>query len=1043
MTKILYILSIVSQHLQLCLAMLLLSLCVCANAKVVIWSEDWTGATSGQLVGDYKAMYSGSPANGVKIYSSVLAGGKSPELILNYQSTWTVKITDLKGVSGTFNLTFKTNAYTLSSLTANGTEVAGNHKSKDKLKTCTFTVDKGTTELTLVFSTSGDNIRIDDIELYVDQTLTAVSFGEDYDGKTFYFTEGVNESFIKPQHKVTPENVSGSVTYASSDTRVVEVDSGDGTLTFKGYGQSGITATFTPDDNTYATSSATYTVVNRERDKFKPVIAFEDGTPHGSVFQVRRDEIFTGKRAVCNEANATGSIVYGSSNESVVRVDDDGQLTFVAYGSSEVSAFFQGTGEYTNSDTIVYRIVYVDSHIFYESFDKCGGPEGNDGVWATTGGKAPTQIYDKDLDNSGWTYDCAYAACKCVKLGLSAQKGRLVSPQIDLMASDSGILRFKAGAYKISGETNKMTVSVDYGTLTYNGTSGKSIKLELKNGEWTEYVMKTQGARQFKITFSATQTTANRIYIDEVMVDLAQPCMRFEQASVDVKKGEATPAMPQLRLYDSEGRDSTIAEAEASGVTVTYSSDNSDVATVENSILHVHSIGTAVISAVCHDSENKEYDGLTASFRLNSLYNPNYKYTIDEFVADFNAGNVPAAAEVTLSLDCAEVLHAHHYAENEVSVADVFLRQNGRAVRIAKVPITEPTPEGDNLLVSGVVNGTLATADGSYGIDYGGSTDLTYTLADTKIVPSLIDETADINAYSYNLVSLKGMKVSAESGVTTLTDGTHSLTLSSVFCGDGVVDLHDGETVDLDAILLPTESFMQICPLSSAGVVYCYDEGNANSLFSREDVTVRISRTLVADNWNSFCVPFDLTYQQACEAFGDNAQIQTLDPVNTTHERLVFKSDDRIRAGMPYIIRPTVTGSGTYTFHGVTVSDADPTTIGSVCRMAGIYSPTEVSDVLAENPSAYVAFIAKGDKLVISQPGTMKGFRAYFLIPQEASPMVSIGELTGVNAAHSDSETQDGFIYDLSGRRVGRDLQSPRRGVYVYKGKKIMTGRGK
>ena len=69
--------------------------------------------------------------------------------------------------------------------------------------------------------------------------------------------------------------------------------------------------------------------------------AFEDGTPHGSVFQVRRDEIFTGKRAVCVDANATGGIVYSSSDEDVVRVDGDGQLTFVAYGSGKAG----GIGE--------------------------------------------------------------------------------------------------------------------------------------------------------------------------------------------------------------------------------------------------------------------------------------------------------------------------------------------------------------------------------------------------------------------------------------------------------------------------------------------------------------------------------------------------------------------------------------------------------------------------------------------------------------------------------------------------------------------------
>ena len=80
MTRSLCSLPFVSRHLRPCLTMLLVSLCMCANAKVVIWSEDWTGATSGQLVGDYKDMYSGSPKDNVKIYSTVYAGGTSREL---------------------------------------------------------------------------------------------------------------------------------------------------------------------------------------------------------------------------------------------------------------------------------------------------------------------------------------------------------------------------------------------------------------------------------------------------------------------------------------------------------------------------------------------------------------------------------------------------------------------------------------------------------------------------------------------------------------------------------------------------------------------------------------------------------------------------------------------------------------------------------------------------------------------------------------------------------------------------------------------------
>ncbi|WP_443925420.1 hypothetical protein [Prevotella sp.] len=107
------------------------------------------------------------------------------------------------------------------------------------------------------------------------KTDTKVSFGSN-SGKTFTFTEGENAdgTFTAPT-ATEAKGVEGTIVYSSDNESAVTVDASTGALSFPGYGEATITATFTPTDaDTYAESKDSYNVKN-ERGVVAGTITFD------------------------------------------------------------------------------------------------------------------------------------------------------------------------------------------------------------------------------------------------------------------------------------------------------------------------------------------------------------------------------------------------------------------------------------------------------------------------------------------------------------------------------------------------------------------------------------------------------------------------------------------------------------------------------------------------------------------------------------------------------------------------------------------------
>ena len=244
-----------------------------------------------------------------------------------------------------------------------------------------------------------------------------------------------------------------------------------------------------------------------------------------NTFKVKDGETFEGRVAYCTTEGATGKIVYKSSDEDIAKVDaTTGAITLGAkYGTATITAQFVATGNYANSEAR-YSIKHLEDFVFYESFDKCNGEGGIDGIddsWSgSLSGDALSDNESDKTDNPGWTFVNGKERTQCASFGVSDKGGSATSPNIQI--DQKAQLKFKAACWNTKAENSQITISVSNGTLTYNGKNSQSVTIDMVKGAWTDYSMIVSGTNSFTVTFAGPDTK-NRFFLDEVMVTKVAP----------------------------------------------------------------------------------------------------------------------------------------------------------------------------------------------------------------------------------------------------------------------------------------------------------------------------------------------------------------------------------------------------------------------------------------------------------------------------------------------------------------------------------------
>ena len=214
-------------------------------------------------------------------------------------------------------------------------------------------------------------------------------------------------------------------------------------------------------------------------------------------------------------------------------------------------------------------------------------------------------------------------------------------------------------------------------------------------------------------------------------------------------------------------------------------------------------------------------------------------------------------------------------------------------------------------------------------------------------------------------------------------------------------------------------------------------EESANNLKTLDNTYVKLNRTLVADKWNTLCVPFAISEEEIKANFGEGTLVEKFEAVNGN--TVNFANATSIEAGVPYLIKPTVAGT-TYTFNGKEVSADAPKTEGNAdVTFQGIYSPTDIT----KNGTVKAAGVTEDGKVLFVNPGSKtKAFRCFFTISDNASitPAMLKISIKGVETAISsivmdNSNATDNAVYNLQGQRVNGN--SLTKGIYIKNGKKF------
>ena len=387
--------------------------------------------------------------------------------------------------------------------------------------TCNFAIPEGNQSAGTIYkihNTGGAVSRIKQIKIYGQpgsaKTPTSISFdGLMGEGITLRDGRTASGEAFTGYRAVEKDGVAGKVSYEAKGDGVADVNASTGDVTVHAnvYGTMTVTATFQPEDKEkYASSTAQYTITNKEGSRIATTIAFADGVA-GMTFVVKDGDTFAGYAATCTPADAQGVIVYKSSNPGVATVDDAGAVTLgQEYGKTRITAQFKGTDGYGDSEEIGYTIKRVGTYVFHESFDRCDGKEGWSGSVAL--GKWDTSKMDNVWKHAG----TVYLGSGCIRIGPA--HGSVTTPVIRV--DGSAVLTFKAAMWETVNENPGVVVTISDGSLTYGDNApAKKVSVTPVKAKWTDYEMVITGTGEFTLTFANNNNQKNnRFFLDEVTV---------------------------------------------------------------------------------------------------------------------------------------------------------------------------------------------------------------------------------------------------------------------------------------------------------------------------------------------------------------------------------------------------------------------------------------------------------------------------------------------------------------------------------------------
>ncbi len=209
------------------------------------------------------------------------------------------------------------------------------------------------------------------------------------------------------------------------------------------------------------------------------------------------------------------------------------------------------------------------------------------------------------------------------------------------------------------------------------------------------------------------------------------------------------------------------------------------------------------------------------------------------------------------------------------------------------------------------------------------------------------------------------------------------------------------------------------------------DNTDTIDFYNMKRANVRLTRTLVAGAWNTFCVPFDVTVSRSPLKGASVLGVKEI-----KDNCISYKQVTSLQAGKAYLVKPAANIVNP-TFDYVRVKAVYPEYAGGYDYI-GIYSPMTIDN------SKTVYFLGGDGYLKLAKAGSvMKGFRAYYKVaPASEAKLVLEFDDGIVDTIGTVDDDRTGVvptaIYSVDGVYMGDDLDSLPGGVYIMNGKKVV-----
>lgn len=217
------------------------------------------------------------------------------------------------------------------------------------------------------------------------------------------------------------------------------------------------------------------------------------------------------------------------------------------------------------------------------------------------------------------------------------------------------------------------------------------------------------------------------------------------------------------------------------------------------------------------------------------------------------------------------------------------------------------------------------------------------------------------------------------------------------------------------------------------------DESDNSGLLTSNNglqTAVKLSRKLLANQWNTFCVPFDINVTDG-KINGIKASVMEYD--HTTGNTMEFKEATKIVAGKAYLIKPSADITDPQ-FDNVTIKNVTPAVSGDAdgYSFVGIYNPKTFSG----SDQKRVLILASEAKFMKVKNGLrMKGMRAYFTIPAgtkaEAVRLMINNRPTALTQITTTPSTSEKIFY-IDGTYASSDIKNVKKGLVIKGGKKYL-----